>query len=98
MQPNLLYRTVAVSSGSVLTLSQNPALNLSLACLMSDTTYLRSTYTAALMAYTFSLAGKRDKRAELMARLNGLATANGKVSRGVSAHEESTGLSTPCLS
>nr|XP_023686044.1 alpha-2-macroglobulin-like protein 1 isoform X1 [Paramormyrops kingsleyae] len=55
----------------------NPALNLSLACLMSDTTYLRSTYTAALMAYTFSLAGKRDKRAELMAHLNSLATANG---------------------
>ncbi|XP_072565869.1 alpha-2-macroglobulin-like protein 1 [Paramormyrops kingsleyae] len=55
----------------------NPALNLSLACLMSDTTYVRSTYTTALMAYTFSLAGKRDKRAELMARLNSLATANG---------------------
>ncbi|XP_048865436.1 alpha-2-macroglobulin-like protein 1 [Brienomyrus brachyistius] len=55
----------------------NPALNLSLACLTSDTTYLRSTYTAALMAYTFSLAGKYDKRAQLMARLKTLATADG---------------------
>ncbi|XP_029110202.1 alpha-2-macroglobulin-like protein 1 [Scleropages formosus] len=55
----------------------HPALNLSLACLRSDVSYLTSTYTTALMAYAFSLAGDGEKRAQLMTRLYGLAVTEG---------------------
>uniref|UniRef100_A0A8C9RGN3 Alpha-2-macroglobulin-like protein 1-like n=1 Tax=Scleropages formosus TaxID=113540 RepID=A0A8C9RGN3_SCLFO len=48
-----------------------------LACLRSDVSYLTSTYTTALMAYAFSLAGDGEKRAQLMTRLYGLAVTEG---------------------
>ncbi|XP_018618849.1 alpha-2-macroglobulin-like protein 1 [Scleropages formosus] len=55
----------------------NPALNLSLACLRSDISYLTSTYTSALLAYTFTLAGDEQKRTQLMAHLYSLASTEG---------------------
>uniref|UniRef100_A0A8C9VEZ9 Alpha-2-macroglobulin-like n=1 Tax=Scleropages formosus TaxID=113540 RepID=A0A8C9VEZ9_SCLFO len=53
------------------------ALNNSLACLRSDTSYLTNTYTSALLAYTFSLAGDHEKRDELLEHLHRLALEQG---------------------
>uniref|UniRef100_A0A8C9VWL4 Alpha-2-macroglobulin-like n=1 Tax=Scleropages formosus TaxID=113540 RepID=A0A8C9VWL4_SCLFO len=48
-----------------------------LACLRSDTSYLTNTYTSALLAYTFSLAGDHEKRDELLEHLHRLALEQG---------------------
>ncbi|XP_029111451.1 alpha-2-macroglobulin-like [Scleropages formosus] len=57
--------------------TSHSALNNSLACLRSDTSYLTNTYTSALLAYTFSLAGDHEKRDELLEHLHRLALEQG---------------------
>uniref|UniRef100_A0A8C9RSC9 Alpha-2-macroglobulin-like n=1 Tax=Scleropages formosus TaxID=113540 RepID=A0A8C9RSC9_SCLFO len=54
-----------------------PCYSIILACLRSDISYLTSTYTSALLAYTFTLAGDEQKRTQLMAHLYSLASTEG---------------------
>ncbi|XP_066566836.1 alpha-2-macroglobulin-like isoform X1 [Amia ocellicauda] len=51
-----------------------PVLNSSLSCLRAAVHNLTNTYAAALLAYTFTLAGEEDTRASLLAKLDVLDT------------------------
>ncbi|MBN3307049.1 A2ML1 protein, partial [Amia calva] len=55
-----------------------PVLNSSLSCLRAAVHNLTNTYAAALLAYTFTLAGEEDTRASLLAKLDVLDTTEGK--------------------
>ncbi|XP_066567828.1 alpha-2-macroglobulin isoform X1 [Amia ocellicauda] len=54
-----------------------PVLNSSLSCLRAAVHSLTNTYAAALLAYTFTLAGEEDTRASLLAKLDVLDTTEG---------------------
>ncbi|XP_066566786.1 alpha-2-macroglobulin isoform X2 [Amia ocellicauda] len=51
-----------------------PVLNSSLSCLRAAVHNLTNTYAAALLTYTFTLAGEEDTRASLLAKLDVLDT------------------------
>uniref|UniRef100_A0A3B3QBB7 Uncharacterized protein n=1 Tax=Paramormyrops kingsleyae TaxID=1676925 RepID=A0A3B3QBB7_9TELE len=72
---------------------QDAAVNRSLACLRSDSSYLTNTYTTALLAYTFSLAGDQEKRAQLLDHLKKIASDKGGLHWSQSSSEKSEALS-----
>nr|XP_023648138.1 alpha-2-macroglobulin-like [Paramormyrops kingsleyae] len=73
---------------------QDAAVNRSLACLRSDSSYLTNTYTTALLAYTFSLAGDQEKRAQLLDHLKKIASdKEGGLHWSQSSSEKSEALS-----
>lgn len=49
----------------------------SLLCLKSSIGNLTNTYTTALLAYTFSLAGENETREHLLKELDNVAIAGG---------------------
>ncbi|KAI4885480.1 hypothetical protein NFI96_027047 [Prochilodus magdalenae] len=52
---------------------EDPVVSKGLSCLKSSIDNLTNTYTTALLAYTFSLAGEKDTRAQLLDKLNNVA-------------------------
>ncbi|XP_058269792.1 alpha-2-macroglobulin-like isoform X1 [Hemibagrus wyckioides] len=73
---------------------QDPVVNKGLLCLQSSIGNLRNTYTTALLAYTFSLAGEKDIRAQLLKELNSIAiTGDGRLHWSQSALDGSSSLS-----
>ena len=46
--------------------------------LKSSVSDLSNTYSTALLAYTFSLAGEEDLRAQLLKHLDSVATSDGR--------------------
>ncbi len=66
--------TAAVS----LFLSQDPVVTKGLSCLKSIIEDVKNTYTTALLAYTFSLAGDTDTRQQLFKKLEDVALSEGK--------------------
>lgn len=52
-------------------------MNKGLLCLKPFIGNLKNTYTTALLAYTFSLAGKNDIREQLLNKLESVATSGG---------------------
>lgn len=57
---------------------QDPIVNKGLLCLKSAIGNLTNTYTTALLAYTFSLAGEKDFRGQLLKKLDGVAVGGMK--------------------
>ncbi|KAM7413678.1 hypothetical protein PAMA_020858 [Pampus argenteus] len=55
----------------------DPVLNKSLSCLKASTTNLNNTYTTALLAYVFTLAGDMQTRAHLLQHLDEVALRKG---------------------
>lgn len=54
-------------------LLQDPVVNKGLLCLKSSTGNLTNTYTTALLAYTFSLAGENKIQEQLLKELDNVA-------------------------
>ncbi|KAI4874838.1 hypothetical protein NFI96_025970 [Prochilodus magdalenae] len=52
---------------------KDPVVSKGLSCLKSSIGNLRNTYAIALLAYTFSLAGEKDTRAQLLKKLDSVA-------------------------
>ncbi|KAF5901966.1 alpha-2-macroglobulin-like, partial [Clarias magur] len=68
--------------------------NKGLLCLKSSIGNMTNTYTTALMAYTFSLAGEKDLREQLLRELDSVAIAGvGHLHWSQSATDDSGGLS-----
>uniref|UniRef100_A0A3Q0RXQ3 Alpha-2-macroglobulin domain-containing protein n=1 Tax=Amphilophus citrinellus TaxID=61819 RepID=A0A3Q0RXQ3_AMPCI len=62
-------------------ISQNdPVVNKSLACLKESISDLSNTYTTALLAYVFTLAGDMETRAHLLQHLDTVAVKEGETS------------------
>ncbi len=59
-------------------LSQDPVVTKGLSCLRSVIEDVKNTYTTALLAYTFSLAGDTDTRQQLFKKLEDVALSEGK--------------------
>uniref|UniRef100_A0A3B3QDC0 NTR domain-containing protein n=1 Tax=Paramormyrops kingsleyae TaxID=1676925 RepID=A0A3B3QDC0_9TELE len=74
-------------------MSVSTLIRASLACLRSDSSYLTNTYTTALLAYTFSLAGDQEKRAQLLDHLKKIASDKGGLHWSQSSSEKSEALS-----
>ncbi|KAL0973003.1 hypothetical protein UPYG_G00197580 [Umbra pygmaea] len=55
----------------------DPVVNRSLSCLRNSTTDLTNTYTTALLAYTFTLAGDMETRTQLLQHLDKIALQEG---------------------
>uniref|UniRef100_A0A673Y2F1 Alpha-2-macroglobulin-like n=1 Tax=Salmo trutta TaxID=8032 RepID=A0A673Y2F1_SALTR len=55
----------------------DPVVNGSLSCLKNSTSDLSNTYTTALLAYTFTLAGDMETRAQLLQHLDTVALQEG---------------------
>uniref|UniRef100_A0A3B3QBS6 Uncharacterized protein n=1 Tax=Paramormyrops kingsleyae TaxID=1676925 RepID=A0A3B3QBS6_9TELE len=72
-------------------MSVSTLIRASLACLRSDSSYLTNTYTTALLAYTFSLAGDQEKRAQLLDHLKKIS--EGGLHWSQSSSEKSEALS-----
>ncbi|XP_034166579.2 alpha-2-macroglobulin isoform X1 [Pangasianodon hypophthalmus] len=73
---------------------QDPVVNKGLLCLKSSISHLTNTYTTALLAYTFSLAGENDTREHLLKELHSLAiTGDGRLHWSQSASDDSWALS-----
>lgn len=58
--------------------SQDPVVTKGLSCLKSVIEDVKNTYTTALLAYTFSLAGDTDTRQQLFKKLDEVAILDGK--------------------
>lgn len=52
-------------------------MNKGLLCLKSSISNLTNTYSTALLAYTFSLAGENEVRGQLLKELDGVAISGG---------------------
>ncbi|XP_060743878.1 alpha-2-macroglobulin-like isoform X1 [Tachysurus vachellii] len=73
---------------------QDPVVNKGLLCLKSSIGNLTNTYTTALLAYTFSLAGENETREQLLKELNSIAiTGDGRLHWSQSALDDSSSLS-----
>ncbi|KAK3560861.1 hypothetical protein QTP86_022612 [Hemibagrus guttatus] len=73
---------------------QDPVVNKGLLCLKSSIGNLTNTYTTALLAYTFSLAGEKDIQEQLLKELNSIAiTGDGRLHWSQSALDGSSSLS-----
>ncbi|MCI4385791.1 hypothetical protein PGIGA_G00054830 [Pangasianodon gigas] len=73
---------------------QDPVVNKGLLCLKSSISHLTNTYTTALLAYTFSLAGENDTREHLLKELDSLAIiGDGRLHWSQSASDDSGALS-----
>ncbi|XP_060799864.1 alpha-2-macroglobulin-like isoform X2 [Neoarius graeffei] len=73
---------------------QDPTVNKSLLCLKSSIGNLTNTYTTALLAYTFSLAGEKETREQLLKELDSVAiTGDGRLHWSQSASDDSGALS-----
>uniref|UniRef100_A0A3Q1GXE4 Alpha-2-macroglobulin-like n=1 Tax=Acanthochromis polyacanthus TaxID=80966 RepID=A0A3Q1GXE4_9TELE len=70
--------------------AKNPVVEKSLSCLKESISNLSNTYTTALMAYVFTLAGDMETRGLLLAHLDKVAIKQGKLS---SSAETSASLS-----
>ncbi|KAJ7990516.1 hypothetical protein DPEC_G00301150 [Dallia pectoralis] len=57
--------------------SSDPVVHKSLSCLRNSTTDLSNTYTTALLAYTFTLAGDMEMRTTLLQHLDKIASQEG---------------------
>ncbi|CAB1344316.1 unnamed protein product [Coregonus sp. 'balchen'] len=55
----------------------DPVVDRSLSCLKNSTSDLSNTYTTALLAYTFALAGDMETRAQLLQHLNTISLQEG---------------------
>ncbi|KAK3560720.1 hypothetical protein QTP86_014721, partial [Hemibagrus guttatus] len=73
----------------------DPVVNKGLLCLKSSVSNLTNTYTTALLAYTFSLAGEKEIREQLLKELDNLICYddNGYLHWSQSALDESGSLS-----
>ncbi|XP_060743884.1 alpha-2-macroglobulin-like isoform X3 [Tachysurus vachellii] len=73
---------------------QDPVVNKGLLCLKSSISNLTNTYTTALLAYTFSLAGEKENREQLLKKLENVAiSGDGRLHWSHSASEDSSSLS-----
>ncbi|XP_053543561.1 alpha-2-macroglobulin isoform X3 [Ictalurus punctatus] len=73
---------------------QDPVVSKSLLCLKSSIGNLTNTYTTALLAYTFSLAGENETREHLLKELDNVAIAgDGRLHWSQSASDDSGSLS-----
>ncbi|XP_060799865.1 alpha-2-macroglobulin-like [Neoarius graeffei] len=73
---------------------QDPVVNNGLLCLKSSIANLKNTYTTALLAYTFSLAGENETLEQLLKELDSVAiTGDGRLHWSQSASDESGTLS-----
>ncbi|XP_060754040.1 alpha-2-macroglobulin-like [Neoarius graeffei] len=73
---------------------QDPVVNNGLLCLKSSTGNLTNTYTTALLAYTFSLAGENKIREQLLKQLDSVAiSGDGRLHWSQSASDDSGALS-----
>ncbi|KAF4086026.1 hypothetical protein AMELA_G00101400 [Ameiurus melas] len=73
---------------------QDPFVNKSLLCLKSSIGNLTNTYTTALLAYTFSLAGENEVREKLLKELdNDAISGDGRLHWSQSASDDSGSLS-----
>lgn len=63
-----------------LNLLKNPVVNQSLSCLKESIGDFRNTYTTALMAYVFTLAGDIETRGLLLDHLDTVAIKEGELS------------------
>ncbi|XP_053095648.1 alpha-2-macroglobulin-like isoform X2 [Pangasianodon hypophthalmus] len=73
---------------------QDPVVNKGLLCLKSSVGDLANTYTTALLAYTFSLAGEKDVREHLLQELKNVAiSGDGRLHWSQSASDDSEALS-----
>ncbi|XP_030632011.1 alpha-2-macroglobulin [Chanos chanos] len=71
----------------------DPAVTKGLSCLRASISNLSNTYTTALLAYTFSLAGEKETRAQLLQKLEGEAFSEaGRLSWSQSNSEHSDSL------
>lgn len=57
---------------------QHPVVSKSLSCLKESIGDLSNTYTTALLAYVFTLAGDMETRAQLFQRLDDVALQEGE--------------------
>ncbi|XP_060799860.1 alpha-2-macroglobulin-like isoform X1 [Neoarius graeffei] len=72
---------------------QDPVVNNGLLCLKSSIGNLTNTYTTALLAYTFSLAGENKIREQLLKELDNVAISDGHLHWSQSASDDSDTLS-----
>ncbi|TTO95313.1 Alpha-2-macroglobulin [Bagarius yarrelli] len=73
---------------------KDPVVNKGIICLKSSIGNLRDTYTTALLAYTFSLAGEKELRGQLLKELDGVAiSVDGCLHWSQKASEDSGSLS-----
>ncbi|MCI4385783.1 hypothetical protein PGIGA_G00054680 [Pangasianodon gigas] len=73
---------------------QDPVVNKGLLCLKSSVGDLTNTYTTALLAYTFSLAGENEIREQLLNKLENVAiSGDGRLHWSQSASDDSGALS-----
>ncbi|XP_034166357.2 alpha-2-macroglobulin-like isoform X2 [Pangasianodon hypophthalmus] len=73
---------------------QDPVVNKGLLCLKSSISHLTNTYTTALLAYTFSLAGENQIREQLLNKLDNVAIrGDGQLHWSQSASDDSSALS-----
>ncbi|XP_047017186.1 alpha-2-macroglobulin isoform X2 [Ictalurus punctatus] len=73
---------------------QDPFVNKGLLCLRSSIGNLTNTYTTALLAYTFSLAGENQFREQLLKELDNVAiSGDGRLHWSQSASDDSGSLS-----
>ncbi|KAM9468692.1 alpha-2-macroglobulin-like isoform 1-T1 [Clarias gariepinus] len=73
---------------------QDPVVNKGLMCIKSSVSNLANTYTTALLAYTFSLAGEKEARKQLLEELNNVAiSGDGQLHWSQSASDDSGALS-----
>lgn len=61
---------------------QDPVVYSSLSCLRNSTSDLSNTYTTALLAYTFTLAGDMETRAQLLQHLDTISLQEGETYHG----------------
>uniref|UniRef100_A0AAZ1WXR9 Alpha-2-macroglobulin-like n=1 Tax=Oreochromis aureus TaxID=47969 RepID=A0AAZ1WXR9_OREAU len=74
-------------------LLKDPVMNKSLACLKESLSDLSNTYTTALLAYVFTLAGDVETRAHLLQHLDTVAVREGFLYWSQTAAETSASLS-----
>uniref|UniRef100_A0AAZ1XJ26 Alpha-2-macroglobulin bait region domain-containing protein n=2 Tax=Oreochromis aureus TaxID=47969 RepID=A0AAZ1XJ26_OREAU len=74
-------------------LLKDPVMNKSLACLKQSLSDLSNTYTTALLAYVFTLAGDVETRAHLLQHLDTVAVREGFLYWSQTAAETSASLS-----
>uniref|UniRef100_A0A8P4K7S7 Alpha-2-macroglobulin n=1 Tax=Dicentrarchus labrax TaxID=13489 RepID=A0A8P4K7S7_DICLA len=72
---------------------KNPVVNQSLSCLKESISDLSNTYTTALLAYVFTLAGDMETRAHLLNHLDTVALNQGFLHWSQTATETSASLS-----
>ncbi|XP_036453930.1 alpha-2-macroglobulin-like isoform X2 [Colossoma macropomum] len=73
--------------------SKDPVVSKGLSCLKSSIGNLTNTYATALLAYTFSLAGEHDTRAQLLKKLDSIAiSGDGRLHWSQSASDDSGSL------